>query len=291
MEITTNTKLIALLGKPLGFSFAAKIQNAAFAEKGLDYYYYPAEVDAEQLEAVLNAVRVMNYAGVVVTKPNKVKVLQFLDDLDPLARAMGSVNTVVKTADGRLVGYNTDGLACVRSLKEDAQVDPSQSVFFCLGTGGVGRAIAYTLAYSGAKRIYLTDIFPPALHDVFEAIEKDFPGVAETVPFDQEEAIYDTAGRCDVIMNCTGFGHGAHAGEMPFTPRLFHEGMLAFDAIYNPPVTKFLEEARKKNCRILNGMNMSVYQSAIGFKLHTGQDAPAETMMHTAREFLAHASE
>ena len=287
MEITVNTKLIALLGKPLGFSFAAKIQNAALAKKGLDYYYYPAEVGDEALETVLNAVRVLNYAGAVITKPNKVKVLPYLDDLDPLARAMGSVNTVVKTAEGQLVGYNTDGLACVRSLKEDANIDISQSSFFCLGAGGVGRAIAYTLAYSGAKKIYLTDISSQAMSSVWEAIEKDFPGVAQAVPFEAEQTVYAVAQDCDVIMNCTGFGHGTHYGEMPFTPKLFHAGMLAFDAIYNPPVTKFLEEAQKCGCRILNGMNMGVYQSAIGFKLHTGEDAPLEVMMKTAADLLA----
>lgn len=286
MEVKTTTKLIALLGEPLTQSFAAQIHNDAFQAEGLDYFYFPAEVGNDGLKAVLDAARVMNFAGLVVTKPNKVFVCPLLDELEPLAKAMGSVNTVVKTEDGRLVGHNTDGLGCVKSLQEDGGVDLNHSAFFCIGAGGVGRSIAYTLAHCGAKKLFITDIAPEAADSLCQAIERDYPGTAETVAMDDLEKVYEVSDRSDVILNLTGLGMGSHIGEMPFSERIFHPGQLAFDAIYNPAETKFLAEARKKGCAVLNGMSMNVYQGAIGFQLHTGRPAPVQQMRKTVERLL-----
>lgn len=286
MEIQITTKLIALLGKPLDHSFAARIQNEAFAAEGLDYYYYPSEVGNEDLKIVLEAARAQNYAGLVITKPNKVFVCGLLDELDPLAAAMQSVNTVVKTKDGRLVGYNTDGLACVKSL-EDAGVRVKEERFFCIGAGGVGRSIAYTLAHCGAKKIWLTDVISESADALGRDINRDFPGVAEVVSMEKADLARNVSGQAEVIMNLTGLGMGKSAGQMPFTPEIFHPGQLAFDAIYNPPETRFLKEAKARGCRTLNGMNMNVYQGAIGFQLHTGRKAPIGQMRRTVETILA----
>ena len=88
----------------------------------------------------MNGLRYMNFAGFAVTKPNKVKVLEYLDELDPLCQKMGSSNTVVKTPEGKLIGYNTDGVGFYTALTEEAGVKVDQCVFFCFGGGGAGRA-------------------------------------------------------------------------------------------------------------------------------------------------------
>ena len=106
MNITVNTKLITLLGTPLGQSFAARMQNRGYEAAGLDMLYFYTETDNEHLGDIVNGLRYMNFAGFAVTKPNKVKVLDYLDELDPLCRKMGSSNTVVRTPEGRLIGYN-----------------------------------------------------------------------------------------------------------------------------------------------------------------------------------------
>ena len=282
-EIGVSTKWIALLGKPLTHTFAPQIQNEAFEAEGLDYCYYPAEVGVEELPAVLAAVRGLNYAGLVITKPNKVAVCRLLDQVDPAAAAMGSVNTVVKTPEGRLIGYNTDGLACVQSLREDAGVQVEQETFFCIGAGGVGRAIAYTLASCGAKRIYLTDVNWEAAEKLRDTLEEQYPGVIRVIPPQQEKDIFAASGESGVVMNLTGLGIQGGEDRMPYDGRLFRPGQLAFEAAYNPPKTRFLQEAERHGCRILNGLNMTVYQGAIGFQLHTGRPAPLGQMLQTAR--------
>ena len=118
MNINIDTKFITLLGDPLKQSFAARMQNAGYEAAGLNMQYFYTVVDNEHLGDVVNGLRYMNFAGFAVTKPNKVKVLEYLDELDPLCRKMGASNTVVKTPEGKLVGYNTDGIGFLRSLQE-----------------------------------------------------------------------------------------------------------------------------------------------------------------------------
>ena len=151
MKVDINTKMITLLGLPLTQSFAARMQNKGYEAAGLNMVYFYTETDNEHLGDIVNGLRYMNFAGFAVTKPNKVKVLEYLDELDPLCQKMGSSNTVVKTPEGKLIGYNTDGVGFYTALTEEAGVKVDQCVFFCFGGGGAGRAMCSILAYHGAR--------------------------------------------------------------------------------------------------------------------------------------------
>jgi len=132
MPVNINTKMITLLGKPLSQSYAARMQNAAYRAAGIDMLYFYTEVENDHLPDVINGIRHMNFAGFAVTKPNKVEVMKYVDEVDPLCEKMNASNTVV-IKNGRLKAYNTDGIGFLRSLKEEApEIDISESVFFCL---------------------------------------------------------------------------------------------------------------------------------------------------------------
>ena len=107
MNVNIDTKFITLIGDPLRQSFAARMQNAGYEAAGLNMLYFYTEADNEHLGDIVKGLRYMNFAGFAVTKPNKIKVLEYLDELDPLCEKMGSSNTVVKTAEGKLV-YSAD---------------------------------------------------------------------------------------------------------------------------------------------------------------------------------------
>ena len=104
MKVDINTKMVTLIGTPLGQSFAARMQNAGYEAAGLNMLYFYTQADSEHLGEIVAGIRHMNFAGFAVTKPNKVQVLRYLDELDPLCRKMGACNTVVKTPEGRLIG-------------------------------------------------------------------------------------------------------------------------------------------------------------------------------------------
>ena len=267
--VDINTKMITLIGTPLSQSFAARMQNAGYAAAGLNMLYFYTEADNEHLGDIVNGLRYMNFAGFAVTKPNKVKVLQYLDELDPLCQKMGASNTV-----GKLVGYNTDGVGFYTSLTEEGGVKVDQSVFFCFGGGGAGRAICSILAYKGARKIYITDAYEPCAKSLAEDINKNFAPVAEFVPYGD----YSKLAACNVVINASGVGMGKTMGQTPLPKEYIQSSQFYFDACYNPDKTQFLLDAEEKGCKILNGLGMSLYQGVAQIELWCGKKAPVEAM-------------
>lgn len=274
MKIDHNTKMVTLLGTPLSQSFAARMQNKGYEAAGLNMLYFYTELDKEHLGDVVNGLRYMNFSGFAVTKPNKVRVLRYLDELDPLCEKMGSSNTVVKTPDGKLVGYNTDGVGFYTSLVEEGKIKVDQCVFFCFGGGGAGRAMCSILAYHGARKIYITDKFEPCAKALVSDINEKFAPVAEFVPPED----FSKIAACDVVLNASGIGMGETIGQSLLPKEYIKPSQLYFDACYNPAKTQFLLDAEENGGQILNGLGMSLYQGAAQIELWTGKKAPIEVM-------------
>ena len=283
MKIDINTKMITLLGTPLSQSFAARMQNKGYEAAGLNMLYFYTETDNEHLEDIVKGLRYMNFAGFAVTKPNKVKVLEYLDELDPLCQKMGSSNTVVKTPEGKLIGYNTDGVGFYTAITKEAGIKVDQCVFFCFGGGGAGRAMCSILAYHGARKIYITDAYEQCAKDLAEDINKNFAPVAEFVSYGE----FSKLAACDVVLNASGVGMGKTIGKTPLPKEYMKEGQFYFDACYNPAKTQFLLDAEARGCKILNGLGMSLYQGAAQIKLWTGEDAPLEAMRKELLDILS----
>lgn len=280
--VDINTKMITLIGTPLSQSFAARMQNAGYKVAGLNMLYFYTEADNEHLGDIVNGLRYMNFAGFAVTKPNKVKVLQYLDELDPLCAKMGASNTVVKTPEGKLVGYNTDGIGFYTSLTEEGGVKVDQSVFFCFGGGGAGRAMCSVLAYKGARKIYITDAYEPCAKSLAEDINANFAQVAEFVPYGD----FSKLAACNVVLNASGVGMGKSIGQSPLPKEYIQSSQFYFDACYNPDKTQFLLDAEEKGCKILNGLGMSLYQGVAQVELWTGKRAPVEAMRRELLDIL-----
>ena len=282
MKIDINTKMITLLGTPLGQSFAARMQNAGYDVADLNMLYFYTETDQEHLGDIVNGIRYMNFAGFAVTKPNKVRVLRYLDELDPLCKKMGASNTVVKTEDGKLIGYNTDGIGFYTSLVEEGGVDVKNSTFFCFGAGGAGRAMCSVLAYYGAKKIYITDFFEPCAQELVDDINNNFAPIAEFVHHGDTSKVSEV----DVVMNASGVGMGKSIGQSPVEKEILKANQFCFDACYNPAKTQFLLDAEAQGCKILNGLGMSLYQGAAQIELWTGKKAPVDAMRQELLKIL-----
>ena len=271
-QIDINTKFITLLGKPLGQSFAARMQNRGYEAAGLNMKYFYTEVENDHLGDVVNGLRYMNFAGFAVTKPNKVEVLKYLDELDPLCAKMGSSNTVVKKGD-KLIGYNTDGIGFYTDITKDG-VDTKDCTVFCFGAGGVGRAMCSVLAYYSVKKLYITDYFDAAAQSLVDDINKNFAPVAEFAAFKD----FSKVSECNMVMNASGIGMAPHLGETPLPEEYVRKDVYYFDACYNPDKTQFLLNAEKAGAKFLNGLSMSLYQGTEQIRLWTGEDAPEDAM-------------
>lgn len=275
MQFDNKTRLVTLLGNPIGQSYSTRLQNAVYATKGLNLVYLAQEVDAEHLGDVVRGLRYMNFAGSAVTKPNKVEVMKYIDEADELCEKIGACNTIVNR-NGVLSGYNTDAAGFYDSLTEDGGVQVSGSTFFCFGAGGVARAMCAALAYHGAKKIYVTDYYNSCAESFCKDLNEKFSPIFEQVPFGE----CSKAAECDVVMNASGVGMGKSIGKTPLPVEYVRPNLLYFDACYNPDKTQFLLNAEAKGAKILNGLGMFVRQGAAQIEYWTGIKSPVEEMRH-----------
>lgn len=275
MEITVETKLIPVIGKPLAQSLSYKMGNAIYQREGLNYYRFPIEVDKEHLGDVLRGLRHMNLSGIGITKPYKVEVMKYLDEIDELATRIGAVNSI-EVKGGRLIGHNKDGEGFVRALLRETRCDIPKTTFFCIGAGGAGRAICWTLCYKGAKRILITDTFDESSEELVGGINAHFPAAAAFVPSRDPDAIRNAASEADVLMNASGVGMAPNVGATPLPRECFLPGKVAFDATYNPKRTQFLKDAEAAGCRIFNGKGMLINCGMLGFEERVGRSVPYE---------------
>lgn len=284
-RITVNTKLIALLGMPLGQSVSYLTQNGVYEELGLDYYYFPVEVSqAEDLEALIAGFRKMNFAGFAVTKPYKETILKYLDSVDSAARKMGACNTVVFKGK-HLIGYNTDGIGCIRSLQEERRFHVAGKRVFSYGAGGAARAVLFQMAAQGAGKI--TVAAPDGMaRRLSEDINHFYPGLCSEVDMSRREKLAQETGEADLVMNLTGLGMAPHKEETPVNSNWLRPGQLCYDAVYNPGQTRFLREAETAGCQTLNGLGMVVCQGLEQIRLWTGARASADMMYKVLNDSL-----
>ena len=275
MAIDIDTKFIMLIGTPLHQSFAARMQNAAYEAAGINMRYFYNQADSAHLAEILEGLRYMPaFRGAAITRPNKVAVLPYLDDLDPLAARMGACNTVVRDDANRLVGYNTDGIGFLTSLKVDGGIDPTGKKFFLIGAGGAGRSIASALANAGAASIVVTDVMDASAHRLVRDINANFAPVARSVRYGDFSDVADAA----VVINASGIGMGETVGLTPLPPGYIRPGQFYYDACYNPRTTQFLANAAAAGCPTHNGLGMSLYQGAAQIRLWGGCEPPLDVM-------------
>jgi len=283
--ITVNTKLIGLLGYPLKQTFSPQMHNEIFCKLKLDYLYFPIEVEDDKLEIVVEGIKNMNFIGFNVTKPYKIKILEYLDELDALAEEIGSVNTVV-IKDGKLIGYNTDGKGFIRALFDKTNIDFCKNIFFIIGAGGASRAISFALAHKGVKKIYVLDKFPEASLSLVNDINNKIGEYAEFIAFD-EDLIAQYIGKSNILVNASGVGMYPNIKKTPIKKEYLKKNLFVCDAIYNPLKTKLLLDAEEKECKTMNGIEMGIYQGAKAFSLWTGLKEPVRMMRNVIYKIIA----
>ncbi len=274
-------KLVTLIGTPLAQSFAARMQNAGYAAVNADVRYFYSEAGPDRIADIIAEVRANPaYLGAAVTKPNKICVMDLLDEVDDQCARIGACNTIVRSREGRLVGYNTDAYGFQRALTSDGGVNIRGASFFCVGAGGVARPVCAVLAAQGAAHVYVTDIVDACAQSLADDLNASFSPVVEHVEFGD----FAHVAGCDVIVNAAGVGMGHTIGQNPLPPTCFLPNKLYYDCCYNPQKTQFLVDAQAHGARILNGLSMSLYQGMRQFEMWTGAKAPMAVMR---KELLA----
>ncbi len=266
------------------------MQNAGIAALGLNWRYLAFDVAPESLKQAITGAAAMKYIGLNLTVPHKVLALDIVDELDVSASTWGAVNTIrfetnmkgewlplaqVPTADIteiRTRGFNTDADAITRSLRKDLGFELSGSRVVLLGAGGAGRTAALKLADEGVGNLHLVNRTASKAQELAEEIGRRFPEVTVSVGYPAE-------GYVDLILNATSLG--LKAGDpLPVDLALFglDRARYAYDMIYRPAETPFLQAAKAAGCRTSNGVGMLLYQGAKALEIWTGKTAPIEPM-------------
>jgi shikimate dehydrogenase len=279
------TKFIVLLGNPLGHSLSPAMHNRVFEKLELDYCYLPVQVTPENLKTVFAGLTRMNVGGFNVTIPHKVRIIEYLDALDPLAATIGAVNTIC-IKDGKTLGYNTDGEGFIRSLEEEGKILVQNKRIFLLGCGGAARAIAMTLAFRGAAEIFISNRTLAKAEALATEINEKVRNCAKalkTQPNLQTEIIKS----CDILVNGTSLGMHPRDQESPIGAESLFAHLVVADIVYKPHTTRLLANAQAKGCRIVHGLGMLIYQGAAAFKLWTGFDPLIPEMTETVYALMA----
>lgn len=257
-------KLFGLIGDPVGHSMSPAMHNDAFQSLGFQGYYHAFPVAAANLEAAVAGLNILGFSGFNVTIPHKTAIMPFLDDIDPLARAIGAVNTVVRE-NGGFTGYNTDGPGFVRALEEELDIAPSGERALLIGAGGAARGIYYSLVAAGCRRVDVCNRTPSKALNMI----KGRPSGCETAVLSLEEAERQLEAYT-LIIQTTSIGMHPNVGEQPLELDRLKVGAAVCDIIYNPLETAFLQQAKEMGARTQNGVGMFVYQGALAFEKWTG---------------------
>ena len=283
LERLNIMKSVGIFGFPVSHSISPVFQQAAFDYLGIDAQYKHWCVQSEAIQNRISELRASEFLGCNVTIPHKVLAKEFVDTLDPLARKIGSINTIVNR-DGTLVGYNTDINGFIRSLVEYGNYDPTDKPVLVIGAGGAARAAVYGLARRGASRIVIANRTIEKADSIAAEFHK---GIVFTEKLERVNSLIDSSD-FSLIVNCSSLGMKGGGSELdsPLKFENLNSKAFIYDMIYTPGVTPFLALARKNKNPYLGGLSMLVMQGAESFELWTGQRAPVDVMFAAAEKAI-----
>ncbi|HRM41210.1 MAG TPA: quinate/shikimate dehydrogenase [Escherichia coli] len=268
MDVTAKYELIGLMAYPIRHSLSPEMQNKALEKAGLPFTYMAFEVDNDSFPGAIEGLKALKMRGTGVSMPNKQLACEYVDELTPAAKLVGAINTIVND-DGYLRGYNTDGTGHIRA-----------KTMVLLGAGGASTAIGAQGAIEGLKEIKLfnrrDEFFDKALAFA-QRVNENTDCVVTVTDLADQQAFAEALASADILTNGTKVGMKPLENESLVNDiSLLHPGLLVTECVYNPHMTKLLQQAQQAGCKTIDGYGMLLWQGAEQFTLWTGKDFPLE---------------
>jgi len=266
------------------------MQNAGMATLGLNWRYIALDVRPEELRAGLMGAKAMQLVGLNLTVPHKLLAVDMVDVLDESAKKWGAANTIsfegrdksgtwlplyqfeeTTPEKTRMVGFNTDADAIVRSLREDLAMELQGARVLIVGVGGAGRVAALKLAAENVAEMFIVNRTLAKAGSVAAEIRRRHLNVKVQIGYPR--------GEVDLMINATSLGL-ATADAFPVDRKQFsvRQALAVYDMIYRPAESALLAAAREGGCRRANGLGMLLYQGAKALEIWSGKPAPIEIM-------------
>ena len=278
------TRQVALIGKPLKRRHSQVMHDAAFDACGIDARYVLREIEADEVEDVVASARGEGWLGLGVTAPYKQVVAGLVDEVEGDAQAIGAVNNVVRTDDGRLIGFNSDapGFRAAVELAMRRELKGARTVV--IGAGGAAHAVVYALLTAGVSSVYLANRSPSAASALAERFAH--VGNGHIADFELGDPVFvDFLQDADLAVNATTVG--MIDSGMTIDVDALPTSATVFDLVYVPPETPLLAAARARGLRAANGSEMLIQQAAIAFERWTGVGGMADVMREAVAPLLA----
>ncbi|WP_413683415.1 shikimate dehydrogenase [Prochlorococcus sp. MIT 1011] len=292
IAITGKTKLVGLLGQPVNHSLSPVMHNAAYEEMGLDWCYVAIPCDRENIEKVTTALRIVDCKGLNVTIPHKQEVLKACNKLTETANRIQAVNTLVPEKNNQWIGANTDVEGFLMPLKNHNLINKSVIV---IGCGGSARAVVMGLNSLNIRKITIIgrnksslNIFISSMKNLLSKNQISIEGIDN-----KEIDITSYIEEADLIINTTPIGMNNQdnvKNNIPLGNNIWNclsNKTILYDLIYIPRPTNWLKLGQKKNCFVIDGLDMLVGQGALSIKLWSGfNDVPIQIMKSSAKKHL-----
>lgn len=273
-SIDASTQLCAVIGNPVEHSLSPLMHNAAFEAAGLNYVYVAFRV--EDVAGCLAGMRALpSFRGMSVTIPHKMAVMDHLDEIEPMARHVGCVNTIVNER-GRLIGLTTDGPGALKAFADAGTSLDGKRVLF-IGSGGGVRAVAFAVAgLTEAAQITVLGRTPSRVAAIVNDLKAKMR--ANVKGGNLVEDLPNAMAAHDVVLQGTPIGMHPDVVETPVPKNLFRPEQVVFDMVYRPYKTRLIEEAEAAGCKTVLGVEMLVNQAVLQFERWTGVKAPDRVM-------------
>jgi len=271
--IGAKTRLLALIGDPVGHSLSPAMHNAAFAADGLDFVYVALNVTSEDLPEAVRGVAALGLRGFNVTMPHKRAMVPLVDELDEGARISGAVNTVVVEAR-TLLGFNTDGPGMVEACRE-AGINLGGQGVVLLGAGGAAASIAAAFCDEGIGELHIVNRNPEHAATLVDTLRE--AGKSVEIEVHPTSALDGTV-RAPIIVNTTPLGM-RDGDPLPLPPEYLDGGAAVVDAVYRPGAeTALVRMAREHGANVVTGQRMLLYQGVLAQRLWTGRQPNVAAM-------------
>lgn len=276
-QYSMTTSNFGIIGYPLGHTLSPVFQNAALEVHGIDENFEAWPTHPDDLEAKVDSFRAEGFLASCVTLPHKQAVIPLIDELADTAVAVGAVNWIIND-NGHLTGHNTDSPGFLRALTELGEFDPAGKSSVVFGAGGAARAIVHALKSAGVASMTIANRTISRAEELASDFSDDSLTISscELTSTELNEAI----AKADLIVNTSSMGMdgGPAPDATPVTADMISSDVVAYDAVYAPPMTPFLKEVEKAGGKTLGGSTMLLLQGAVGFELATGKPAPVDEM-------------
>jgi shikimate dehydrogenase len=271
--ISGKTRLLALIGHPVGHSLSPAMHNAAFVADGLDFIYVCLDVDPDELPAAVRGLRALKLRGFNVTMPHKRAMIPLVDELDEEARVSGALNTVV-IEDSKMRGFNTDGGGMVMACQE-AGIELAGKSVLLLGAGGAAAAIAVAFGKARVGELHIANRHVSRAARLRDELHKTGMERLAVHPFGGFE---DEIPEAEIVINATPLGMKGE-DPMPVPSGYVQKGRAFCDAVYRPGTqTPLVRLARERDVPVVAGDRMLLYQGVLAQKLWTGREPNVKAM-------------